>query len=144
MPGRDVILLCTFVVTVGTLMVQGLTLPGLIRFLGIRGDDEQADSLAESRVKADAARAAIERLEQASDGNVPQPVIIRLRTLAEHRTQIPTEDGPGARWKRLRLTMLVAEREVFLAARNAREIDDEVFRRVQRELDLEEAALIRE
>ena len=144
MPDRDVILLCTFVVTVGTLMVQGLTLPGLIRFLGIRGDDEQLDSQAEARVKADAAKAAIERLEQASDGNIPQPVMIRLRTLAEHRTQIPTADGPAARWKRLRLTMLVAEREVFLAARNAREIDDEVFRRVQRELDLEEAALTRE
>ena len=39
---------------------------------------------------------------------------------------------------------MATEREVFLAARDNREIDDEVFRRVQRELGLEEAALIRE
>jgi CPA1 family monovalent cation:H+ antiporter len=40
--------------------------------------------------------------------------------------------------------MLDAEREVFVAARDAREIDDEVLRRVLRELDLEEAKLSRE
>ena len=50
----------------------------------------------------------------------------------------------GARWKHRRLGMLMTEREVLLAARDAHEIDDEVFRRVQRELDLEEAALTRE
>jgi CPA1 family monovalent cation:H+ antiporter len=103
-----VIILCTFVVTVGTLMVQGLTLPGLIRLLGISSTDEDTDTLAEAQVKYHAAKA------------------------------------PAARWQRLRLTMLAAEREVFIAARDERQIDDEVFRRVQRELDLEEAALIRE
>jgi CPA1 family monovalent cation:H+ antiporter len=140
-----VIVLCTFVVTVGTLMVQGLTLPGLIRLLKVSSDDERIDTVAEARVKSNAAKAAITRLEQVTDGHVPEPLIIRLRTLAEHRaTAEPTEDGPAARWKRLRLAMLVAEREVFLAARDAREIDDEVFRRLQRELDLEEAAVIRE
>jgi monovalent cation/hydrogen antiporter len=40
--------------------------------------------------------------------------------------------------------MLDAEREVFVAARDNREIDDEVLRRVLRELDLEEARLSRD
>jgi len=85
MPGRDVIVLCTFVVTVGTLMVQGLSLPGLIRLLGVRNDDERVDTAAEAQVKSTAAKAAIARLEQATDGQTPKPVIARLRTLAEHR-----------------------------------------------------------
>ncbi|QUQ70234.1 cation:proton antiporter [Kutzneria sp. CA-103260] len=147
MPGWDVIVLCTFVVTVGTLMVQGLSLPGLIRLLKVPSDDASSDSEAEARVKSDAARAAIARLEQASDGNVPERVIARLRTMAEHRADTvaqSVDEGPGTRWKRLRLSMLMTEREVFLAARDARDIDDELFHRVQRELDLEEAALTRE
>ncbi|MFI9382998.1 Na+/H+ antiporter [Kutzneria sp. NPDC052558] len=141
MPGRDVIVLCTFVVTVGTLMVQGLSLPGLIRLLGVRNDDERVDTAAEAQVKATAAEAAVARLAEAADGQAPEPVVARLKALAEHRAKGETT---AARWKQLRLTMLVAEREVFLAARDAHEIDDEVFRRVQRELDLEEAALTRE
>jgi len=145
MPGRDVIVLCTFVVTVGTLMVQGLSLPGLIRLLGVRNDDGRIDTVAEAQVKSTAAKAAVARLEQAADGETPEPVVARLRALAQHRAAIQvTAEGPAARWKQLRLTMLLAEREVFLAARDAHEIDDEVFRRVQRELDLEEAALTRE
>lgn len=154
MPGRDVIILCTFVVTVGTLMVQGLTLPGLIHVLGVRSTDEHTDTLAEAQVKYHAAKASIERLDDATDEATPEHVVKRLKLLAEHRGNAAWErlgrgdeeigETPAARWQRLRLTMLLAEREVFLAARDAREIDDEVFRRVQRELDLEQAALTRE
>jgi CPA1 family monovalent cation:H+ antiporter len=126
-------------------MVQGLSLPCLIRLLGVRNDDDRLDSEAEAHVKSSAAKAAVARLEEAADGEIPERMVARLRALAEHRAvSQPTVDGPAARWKQLRLTMLVAEREVFLAARDAHEIDDEIFRRVQRELDLEEAALTRE
>jgi CPA1 family monovalent cation:H+ antiporter len=154
MPGRDVIVLCTFVVTVGTLMVQGLSLPGLIRFLGIRSTDEHTDKLAEAQVTYHAAKAAVGKLDELTDAQTPEHVVTRLKAIAEHRGNAAWErlgrseeeigESPANRWRRLRLTMLATEREVFLAARDAREIDDEVFRRVQRELDLEEAALIRE
>lgn len=151
MPGRDVIVLCTFVVTVGTLMVQGLSLPGLIRLLRVRGDDAQADTLAEAQVKYNAAKASVDRLTQLTDEETPEHVVLRLKAIAEHRGNAAWErlgrsdsESPAERWKRLRLTMVATEREVFVAARDSREIDDEVFRRVQRELDLEEAALIRE
>jgi Na+/H+ antiporter len=154
MPGREVIILCTFVVTVGTLMVQGLTLPGLIRLLGISSTDEDTDTLAEAQVKYHAAKASVERLDELTDDETPEHVVTRLKLLAEHRGNAAWErlgrdedevgETPAARWQRLRLTMLAAEREVFITARDERQIDDEVFRRVQRELDLEEAALIRE
>lgn len=151
MAGRDVILLCTFVVTVGTLMLQGLSLPSLIRLLGVQSTDEHTDTLAEAQVKYRAAKASVERLDQATSEGTPEQVVTRLKLLAEHRGNAAWErlgrsddeigETPAARWQRLRLTMLLAEREVFLTARDAHEIDDEVFRRVQRELDLEEAAV---
>ncbi|GAA0649191.1 Na+/H+ antiporter [Kutzneria viridogrisea] len=155
MPERNVIVLFTFVVTVGTLLLQGLSLPWVIRKLGVESNEEHTDTLAEAQVKYHAARASIDRLDQeAADSGTPEQVVARLRTIAEHRGNAAWErlgrseeeigESPASRWRRLRRTMLAAEREVFLAARNAREIDDEVFRRVQRELDLEEAALNRE
>ena len=54
------------------------------------------------------------------------------------------EESPAAAYRRLRRAMLSAERDEFIKARDAGEIDDEVLFRVLRELDLEEAALSRE
>ena len=117
--------------------------------LKVSSDDEQADTLAEAQVKYNAAKAAVGRLDQLTD--TPDTVVTRLKAVVEHRgnaawERLGSSDGesPADRWRRLRLTMLATEREVFLAARDNREIDDEVLRRVQRELDLEKAALIRE
>ena len=45
-PGRPYIVFLTFVVVVGTLLLHGLTLPWLIRRLGVGGSDTQADALA--------------------------------------------------------------------------------------------------
>ena len=53
-------------------------------------------------------------------------------------------ESPAATFRRLRREMLVAEREVFVAHRDAGRIDDEVLRRVMHELDLEEAMLDRD
>jgi CPA1 family monovalent cation:H+ antiporter len=78
--------------------------------------------------------------------------VAKLRTSLEARTNAAWErlggdddgDTPSAVYRRLRRELLTAEREVFLRYRNARRIDDEVFRRIQRELDLEEVMLARE
>ena len=52
-------------------------------------------------------------------------------------------ESPTASFRRLRLEILAAERAVYVAARdNSAEIDDEVLRRVLRELDLEQARLV--
>jgi CPA1 family monovalent cation:H+ antiporter len=53
-------------------------------------------------------------------------------------------ETPTASYRRLRRGMLDAERAVFVELRDAGRIDDEVLRRVQHELDLEEAILSRE
>jgi CPA1 family monovalent cation:H+ antiporter len=153
MPGRDVILFCTFVVTVGTLLLQGLTLPLVIRKLCILDNEQSRDALAEAQVQHNAARAAVGKLDELIDNgdSTPEHVVERLRMLAEHRGNAAWErlgrqdmESPAAAYRRLRRTMLDAERQVFVEARDAKQIDDEVLFRVMRELDLEEAALSRE
>ena len=53
-------------------------------------------------------------------------------------------ESPSAAYRRLRREMVARERDEFVARRDAGEIDDEVLRRVMRELDLEEATLDRD
>ncbi|MBW4715651.1 Na+/H+ antiporter [Saccharothrix obliqua] len=153
LPGRDVIVFCAFVVTVGTLLIQGLTLPFVIRKLGFHGDEEQADALAEAQVQHAAAQAAVDRLNEVIEegDQTPDHVVERLRMLAQHRGNAAWErlgrqddESPAASYRRLRRTMLDAERQVFVEARDSGRIDDEVLFRVLRELDLEEAAISRE
>jgi monovalent cation/hydrogen antiporter len=152
-PGRDEIVYLAFLVTVGTLLLQGATLPTIIRRLSVRGRDDYTDALAEAQAQNDAARAATARLDELDDGDpLAEGAVAKLRASLEARTNAAWErlggggDGttPSAIYRRLRHELLSAEREVFLGYRNARRIDDEVFRRIQRELDLEEVMLERE
>ncbi|HEY6745966.1 MAG TPA: Na+/H+ antiporter [Mycobacteriales bacterium] len=158
-PERDLIRFLTFVVVVGTLLVQGLTLPWLIRRLGVVGSEEQQDLIREAGAQHAAANAALARLDQelAGDGTVPEDVVSRLREKAEIRQLGAWErlggrggsDGaamepPTVSFRRLRRAMIEAEREVFIDLRDRGQIDDEVLLRVQRELDLEESILQRE
>jgi CPA1 family monovalent cation:H+ antiporter len=61
-PGRNLILFLTFTTVIGTLVVQGVTLPPLIRLLKLPGRDAQAETLAEANAQAQASRAAERRL----------------------------------------------------------------------------------
>ncbi|WP_163512467.1 Na+/H+ antiporter [Fodinicola acaciae] len=157
-PGRGLILYLVFCVVLGTLVVQGLTLPTVIRKLGISANDAFADNLAEANAQQAAIRAAVERLETVlaeEDVEPPDGVAERLRAWADSRQlgaweRLGSGPGPGAKetpsaaYRRLRREMLTAERAVFVRMRDSRQIDDEVLRRVTHELDLEEAMLARE
>jgi monovalent cation/hydrogen antiporter len=144
---------------VGTLLIQGLTLPALIRWLGVTGTEEQQDLIREAGAQHAAANAALARLDQelANTSFVPEDVVSRLREKAEIRQLGAwerlggrgTPDGtaiepPTISFRRLRRSMIDAEREVFIDLRDRGQIDDEVLMRVQRELDLEESILMRE
>jgi Na+/H+ antiporter len=151
-PGRDEIVFLAFFVTVGTLLLQGWTLPVVIRRLGVEGAEHYTDALAEAAAQTEAARAAEQRLDELDDGNpLHEHVVAKLRAGLEHRTNAAWERlgsqsdvTPSEAYRRLRREMLNAEREVFVRHRNERRIDDEVFRRIQHELDLEEVMLDRE
>jgi Na+/H+ antiporter len=150
MPGRDLVLFATFAITVGTLLLHGATLAPLIRLLAIPADDERANADDEARVRHEAVAAASEELDRkVADGDerTPEHVVELLRSLAEHHRGtaeewIEDQDGGRAEaYQRLLGTMLDVERKVFVAARDAGEIDDEVLRRVLRELDLRQASV---
>jgi monovalent cation/hydrogen antiporter len=158
-PEKNLILFLTFVVVVGTLLIQGLTLPALIRRLGVVGTEEQQDLIREAGAQHAAANAALARLDREleSDGTVPEDVVSRLREKAEIRqlgawerlggrgsTDGAAMEPPTVSFRRLRRSMIEAEREVFIDLRDRGQIDDEVLLRVQRELDLEESILMRE
>jgi Na+/H+ antiporter len=156
-PQRDLLLFLTFVLVIGTLVVQGFTLPAVIRRLRVTAEDERRDALAEAAAQHAAAGAALERLNVlvGEDGAIPEDVVQRLREKAEIRQlgaweRLGGQTGPGynetptASYRRLRRGMLDAERAVFVELRDSGRIDDEVLRRVQQELDLEEALLARD
>jgi monovalent cation/hydrogen antiporter len=151
-PGRPEIIFLAFCVTVVTLLLHGLTLPWVIRRLGVQGRESYEDALAEADAIHAATLAALERLESASNG-APDSVITRLRKAAEHRSHSVWErlgrpetelgEAPSVIYRRLRLEMLTAERETLVSLRDTGRIDDEVLSRTLHDLDLEEAMLSR-
>ena len=63
-PGRSHIVFLTFVVVIGTLLLHGLTLPLLIRRLGVQGDEARTDAIAAAAAQEKAAIAASDRLDE--------------------------------------------------------------------------------
>lgn len=157
-PDRDLLVFLTMCAVLGTLLLQGVTFPALIRRMRVSGGAQAyRDDLAEADTQHRAARAASELLEEIATGEdaPPDHIVARLRALGEHRElgaweRLGGGTGPGgaetpsAAYRRVRRRMLAAERDTFVAMRDQRRIDDEVLRRVLRELDLEEAQIARE
>ncbi|MGW0366081.1 Na+/H+ antiporter [Streptomyces sp. NPDC002990] len=156
-PHRDLILFLTFTTVIGTLVLQGLTLPPLIRLLKLPPRDPHTETLAEAQAQSEASRAAEDRLTELLEqpGNsLPPPLANRLRTVLERRRnavwerlgEVDAITGESADdvYRRLAREMIAAEREVFVSLRDRRRIDDEMLRALLRRLDLEEAAAYRE
>ncbi len=156
-PGRPQLVFLTFVVVIGTLLLHGLTLPLLIRRLGVQGDEASTDAIAAAAAQDKAARAAADRLDEvlADDDttDVHQRAAEVLRGWNTRRRNSAWErlgrdaaeigESPASAFRRLRLEMLAAERATFIAERDAGRIDDEVLRSLLHGLDLEEATLNR-
>ncbi|MGI5126957.1 Na+/H+ antiporter [Pseudonocardia sp. CA-107938] len=156
-PFRDTVVFLAFFVTVATLLLHGFTLPWLIRRLGVRDQNGQAELLAEAQTQYDAVQASIERLDAlVADVEISttQHTAEKLRRLAQMsangvweqlgRSDEEAGESPNATYRRLRREMLREERATFVARRDSGDIDDEILRRVLRRLDLEEAQLARD
>lgn len=157
LPGRPHIIFLTFVVVIGTLLLHGLTLPWLIRRLGVQGDQVRTDAIAAAAAQERAAAAAASRLEElladagpsAAQQNAAEVLRgwnTRRRNSAWERlgrTQDEIGESPTSTFRRLRLEMLAAERTALIAERDSGNIDDEVLRSMLYGLDLEEATLNR-
>ncbi|MFB9614717.1 Na+/H+ antiporter [Kutzneria kofuensis] len=152
-PERVVLVLAAFVVVAGTLLVQGTTLPMLVRRMGLPGPDPAQDALQEAALLHDMVRAALARLDEITTPEDPPEVVERLRDRLQGRTDAAWEqlgrqsalvETPSDAYRRLRLDLLNVEREHCLKARDNGMADDVVLRRVLERLDIEESMLDRD
>jgi monovalent cation/hydrogen antiporter len=149
-PGRDLILFLTFVVILATLVVQGLSLPPLIRWLGVKDDGSMEKEEREARLKAN--QTALANLNETAERN-PAKADALQRLRVEYEDHIRQVEGAeressgtplrlfSSEFERLSREALQVERRTILKLRNEDAISDEVLRRIQRDIDLAEARL---
>ena len=152
LPGRELIQFITFSLILVTVVGQGLTLPWLIRRLGVveDGTEEEHEEL---RARLVIARAALERVDELeAEDWTREGTVERVRRLYEFRQrrfkiragkledETGTEEG-SLLYQRMMHEIYAAQRQALVGLRNSREISSEVMRRVERELDLEESRL---
>jgi Na+/H+ antiporter len=147
-PEREVLVLIAFVVTVGTLMIQGLTIPMLVRVLDVPGPDVHEDHLQEATIYQSVTDAGKAYLDEEVQGTVGDDVMHRLRERATDRTNAVWErlgglETPSAQYSRLRASMLHKEREELLRIRDLGSVDQSILQRVMNALDVEESILDR-
>jgi monovalent cation/hydrogen antiporter len=152
LPGRELIQFITFALILVTVLGEGLSLPFLIRRLGLV-EDATEDEQEEIRARLTIARVALERVEELeAEEWTRDGTIERVRRLYEYRQRrfkvragkIEDEDGIEERsllYQRLMHEIYAAQRQALVGLRNDLEISSEVMRRVERELDLEESRL---
>jgi CPA1 family monovalent cation:H+ antiporter len=150
-PNRELIVFLTFSVILGTLVVQGLTLPKVIGLLELE-DDSRLEEKEDTKARIHAAEAALARLEELVDEEwVREDTADRVRRLYDFRrnrfrARFDGEDDGAIEqrstdYQRLLRELIEAERVAVRALRRERRISDAVMRRVERDLDLEEERL---
>ena len=149
-PGRSLIVFLAFAVILVTHVVQGMTLPPLIRLLRLEDDGIEAREEAKARLKA--ADAALARIDELADEEwVREDTADRMRGMYRFRryrfaARFDSEDdgaieSRSADYQRLRREQLEAERRAIVDLRRAGVINDDVMHNVERDLDLEDSRL---
>jgi Na+/H+ antiporter len=148
-PGRNLILFLTFAVIMATLVVQGLTLPSLLKVLGVRDDGTVLAEEHDARLKAN--EAALAHLATRR-GAIGDSVFNRLMMEYEDRVQqlAAGQDGQASafgmfssEYEQALNETLQVERATLIQLRNTDRINDEVLRKIQRDIDLAEARMDR-
>jgi Na+/H+ antiporter len=152
LPGRELIQFITFSLILVTVVGQGLTLPLLIRRLGVveDGGEEEREEL---RARLAIARAALDRVDALETEDwTREATVERVRRLYEFRQRRfkvragKVDDADGIEegsllYQRMMHDIFTAQRRALVELRNSRQISSEVLRRVEREIDLEESRL---
>jgi monovalent cation/hydrogen antiporter len=149
-PQRDLLIYLAFCVILATLVLQGLSLPLVIRLLNLEDDGSAAKEETKARVYA--ADAALARLEElAGEPWVREDTAERMRGQYRFRqsrfsARFDADDDGGIEqrsqdYQRLRRELLDAERQAVVELRRQGRINDDIMNLVQRDLDLEDARL---
>jgi Na+/H+ antiporter len=150
-PHRDIVLFLTFAVIFVTLVLQGLTLPKLIRWADVsdEGEDEREELLGR-RAAVDAALLRLDEL--ATLEWTREETVERMRTMYEYRrsrlaARAGEADGAeefeyrSRKYQMMVRSMLQAQRDELVRLRNSGAISNDVMHRIERELDLEDERL---
>jgi Na+/H+ antiporter len=153
-PGRDLIIFLTFCVIVGTLILQGLSLPGLIRYFHIDHEGRQErseDGHQEVEARRQASEASLAILAaMRKEGAYPEDLLNRLEDQYRYRNEQfrahlgGDHDGAiahGTHTFNVQTELIKTERQVMLKLRKEGVIDDGILRRVEKDLDLQEMRL---
>ena len=149
-PERSLVVFLAFSVVLSTLVIQGLTLPAVVRVLKLERDD--LDEREDAKARIHAVDAGLARLEELVDEDwVREDTAERMRgaynfrrTRFGARLDGSDDDGIEMRsqdYQRLRRELLNAERGAVVALRNEGKISEDVMQRVTRDLDLEDSRL---
>jgi CPA1 family monovalent cation:H+ antiporter len=153
-PQRNIVLFLTFAVIFATLVLQGLTLPPLIKALRI--EDDETDAREELLGRRAAVEAALARLHELGEAEwTRDDTTARMTQMYEYRQRRfavmagELEDGQGLdafetrskRYQKMVRSVLTAQRQRLVELRNRGEISNEVMHRLERELDLEDERL---
>src|SRR5687767_141067 len=152
-PARDQVLFITFVVIFVTLVLQGLTLPAVIRWAGL--EDDGAEAREELLARRRATEAALEHLDQLEGQEwTRDDTVERMRGMYRYRVRRlnaragEPDEGDGddyehrsRKYQKMVRSVLDAQRAAVVELRNGGEISNEVMHRIERELDLEDERL---
>ncbi|GAB6901591.1 Na+/H+ antiporter [Kineosporia succinea] len=149
-PGRPALVVAAFSVVAGTLLIQGTTLPWLVRRLRVVGPDPAQDALQEALLQQQAAQAGLDRLGSAKRENDAADVVATLESWGERVANAAWErlgstdaqrETPASTFHRLRVEMLEAEREIVATVRSDGSVPHDLVERVLERIDQEEAML---
>jgi monovalent cation/hydrogen antiporter len=149
-PDRDLIMFLTFAVIFSTLVVQGLSLPALIRRLRITDDGAAEDE--ELRARLGATKAALAQIDAlATEDWTREDTIERMRAAYEYRKRRLAaragkieDDGYEDRslaYQQAVQSVLGAQRDALVRLRGEGTISNDTMNRIIQELDLEESRL---
>ena len=147
-PHRNMIVFLTFCVIFATLVLQGLTLPSLIRFLGLAGGaGPDCEELEARRIVTQAALSHLEGERSEDDDQTIEVYEDLTHHYRERLSSLKVNTSPGEvtkheRYLGVSLEALRVERETAIRLRNGGRINDSVLRRIERELDLSESILV--
>jgi monovalent cation/hydrogen antiporter len=149
-PNRSLIIFLTFCVIFSTLVIQGLTLRPLIKWFGIKKDG--SEHLNEQKIRLQLASNLIEHIEENYALALNADVLNQIKTKYEIRIQRIGKDQGSSKldkeqineYHRIQQELLDQERKLMIQLRDNGSINDEVMRKIEYELDLEETRLILE
>lgn len=150
-PDRNLIIFTVSVVILVTVLVQGATLPAVVRWAQMPEDSAHADELQLARTRS--AQAALDALPLvANQLNVGQELLHRLQQEYEEHAALVTANGDASATnhmaeqndliRRVRLGVLEYKRRAVTDLRDQNRIDDIVLRELQQAMDLEEVQLL--